>query len=216
MRLGEHRGLLKRRWKTVLPTNSAEDPNVCLNYIVSDRALPLFEVDAFTAQQAAALKPFFGKRVYDRFIDVNPFIQRHFPNFDRASHRDVYPFIQRHFPNFDRASHRDVYDEVPEPGLKKISEWVLGLGPVHVFDRISEWVLGSYLRAKGKGTQAKGGSEVLLGRRWIKLHLHGHKSTILGRFGFESQPPSVDDVVSGPLAPVPDPCQQENVEVQRQ
>ncbi len=26
MRLGEHRGLLKRRWKTVLPTNSAEDP----------------------------------------------------------------------------------------------------------------------------------------------------------------------------------------------
>ena len=27
MRLGEHRGLLKRRWKTVLPTNSAEDPN---------------------------------------------------------------------------------------------------------------------------------------------------------------------------------------------
>ena len=28
MRLGEHRGLLKRRWKTVLPTNSAEDPNI--------------------------------------------------------------------------------------------------------------------------------------------------------------------------------------------
>ncbi len=26
LRLGEHRGLLKRRWKTVLPTNSAEDP----------------------------------------------------------------------------------------------------------------------------------------------------------------------------------------------
>ena len=31
MRLGEHRGLLKRRWKTVLPTNSAEDP---INLIV--------------------------------------------------------------------------------------------------------------------------------------------------------------------------------------
>ncbi len=28
MRLGEHRGLLKRRWKTVLPTNSAEDPKL--------------------------------------------------------------------------------------------------------------------------------------------------------------------------------------------
>ena len=27
LRLGEHRGLLKRRWKTVLPTNSAEDPD---------------------------------------------------------------------------------------------------------------------------------------------------------------------------------------------
>ena len=30
LRLGEHRGLLKRRWKTVLPTNSAEDPNFLL------------------------------------------------------------------------------------------------------------------------------------------------------------------------------------------
>ncbi len=34
MRLGEHRGLLKRRWKTVLPTNSAEDPKLGVDVFV--------------------------------------------------------------------------------------------------------------------------------------------------------------------------------------
>ena len=44
MRLGEHRGLLKRRWKTVLPTNSAEDPNI-LCQIHCDRLI--LHLDSF-------------------------------------------------------------------------------------------------------------------------------------------------------------------------
>ena len=171
--------------------------NICLNYIVSDRALPLFEVDPFTAQQAAALKPFFGKRVYDRFIDVNP-------------------FIQRHFPNFERAIHRDQYDEIPEPGLKKVFETVLRWGPIQVLDRISEWVLGSYLQAKERDAQTNGRSELLLGRRWIKLHLQGHRRATLDRFGRQSPSSSVAHAVSGTLAPPANQRQEQNAQVQRQ
>src|SRR5579862_5575651 len=44
---------------------------LCMNYLISDAALPLAETDAFTAQQAASLKPIFGKGVYDRFHEMN-------------------------------------------------------------------------------------------------------------------------------------------------
>ncbi|PYS24413.1 MAG: hypothetical protein DMG11_24495 [Acidobacteria bacterium] len=64
---------------------------LCMNYLISDAALPLFEHDAFTAQQVASLKPFFGKAVYDRFTEMNPFVWRHFPNFNPALHRQCYP-----------------------------------------------------------------------------------------------------------------------------
>src|SRR5436309_11371921 len=47
--------------------------SLCMNYVISDQALPLLETDLFTAQQVASLKPIYGKDVYDRFIAANPF-----------------------------------------------------------------------------------------------------------------------------------------------
>src|SRR5439155_17083306 len=67
---------------------------LCMNYLISDQALPLLETDLFTAQQVASLKPIYGKTVYDRFIAANPFVQRRFPNSERPRHRDRYPDIE--------------------------------------------------------------------------------------------------------------------------
>ena len=50
MRLGEHRGLLKRRWKTVLPTNSAEDPKLIVVAIVVGAILLMTTSTAWAAQ----------------------------------------------------------------------------------------------------------------------------------------------------------------------
>jgi len=128
---------------------------LCLNYAISDAALPLFECDHFTAQQAASLKPIYGKEVYDRFIEANP-------------------FVSRCFPNFDPRRHRDAHSELKPRGLKPLLESLLRKGPVQVFERISRWALGRYL-AKKIGPE----SDVQLDRRRLKLHLKSHKQAVL-------------------------------------
>ena len=46
----------------------------------------------------AALKPIYGKNVYDRFVSANPFVSRRFPNFNPSCHRDAYDEIRHSGP----------------------------------------------------------------------------------------------------------------------
>ena len=138
---------------------------ICLNYLVSDRALALFDTDPFTAQQAASLKPVYGFAVYDRFIAENP-------------------FIRRQFPNFDPDSHRKRYGELRSGGAKAVLEGVLRLGPVQLLELLSRAVFQPYLRRRAEASEGAG--DVLLGRRWIKLHLSSHKRAVLDRLEDES------------------------------
>lgn len=128
---------------------------LCMNYLISDAALPLFEHDLFTAQQAASLKPVYGKTIYDRFLDLNPFVSRWFPNFDRARHRDAYP-------------------EIETRGPKRLLETLLRIGPVQVFERVSRFILGKYLSGKVNPQ-----SDVQFDRRRLKLHLNSHRRAVL-------------------------------------
>jgi Glycosyl transferases group 1 len=128
---------------------------LCMNYLISDAALPLFEHDVFTAQQVASLKPIYGKSVYDRFIAANPFVSRWFPNFEPSRHRKVYGEIE------------------PHPS-KRWFETVLRFGAVQVLERISRLVLGRYLTRK-----ICSDSDVQLDPRRLKLHLHSHKQAVL-------------------------------------
>ena len=130
---------------------------LCMNYLISDAALPLFEHDIFTAQQAASLKPFYGKTMYDRFISMNPFVQRCFPNFEPSHHREVYPELQA------------------KP-YKRTLEALVRFGPIQILERISRLLLGKYLRRKAA---IENESDVLLEPRRLKLHLHSHKLTVL-------------------------------------
>src|SRR5262249_19782964 len=128
---------------------------LCMNYLISDAALPLFDHDSFTAQQAASLKPIYGKTVYDRFIEANS-------------------FIRRCFPNFDAKRHRDAYVEIEPWNLKRSLEALLRIGPVQLIERFSRLVLNKYL-AKNIGPA----SDVQLDRRRLKLHVHSHKNEVL-------------------------------------
>jgi len=136
---------------------------LCMNYLVSDAALPLFEHDLFTAQQAASLKPVYGKSVYDRFIGSNPFIFRCFPNFNPTRHRDVYP-------------------EVRPRKFKRLFEPVLRAGLAQLLERFSRFVLGRYLSGK-----INDDSDVRLDSRRMKLHLHSHKKAVLSSPALEGQ-----------------------------
>jgi hypothetical protein len=126
-----------------------------LNYVISDAALPIAEHDLFTAQQVASLKPIYGKSVYDRFISVNP-------------------FVHRRFPNFDPTRHRDVYSEIQPKAFKSWAEAALFAGPIQLLERVSRAILRPYLKRK-----VKQGSDVQLDPRRLKLHLQSHKSEIL-------------------------------------
>jgi len=128
---------------------------LCLNYVISDSALPIAEHDTFTAQQVASLKPIYGKSVYDRFISMNPFVYRQFPNFDPNRHREAYP-------------------ELRPRSFKRWTEALLFAGPIQVLERMSRIVLRPHLKKK-----VCEGSDVQLDPRRLKLHLRSHKFEIL-------------------------------------
>jgi hypothetical protein len=128
---------------------------LCMNYLISDAALPIAERDTFTAQQISSLKPIFGKSVYDAFISANVFVRQSFPNFDPARHRDRFQELKPRF-------------------YKPILELVLRAGPIQLLERFSRAVLGWHLRKKVSDT-----SDVQLDARRLKLHLRSHKSEIL-------------------------------------
>ena len=139
---------------------------LCMNYAISDGALPLFEHDAFTAQQVASLKPFYGKTVYDRFLEKNP-------------------FVRVHFPNFTPARHRERYAEIQVSPLKGVLESVLRFGPIQLLERFSRAILGRYFRRKVGHLPKSTDCDVLLEPRRLKLHLSSHKRTILKEMGSE-------------------------------
>ena len=131
---------------------------LCMNYLISDAALPLTETDLFTAQQVASLKPIYGKATYDRFIAANPFVRRRFPNFQ----------VQRH---------REMYAEIVARTGKRMLERVLRMGPVQILERFSRFVLSRYLCRKRTPE-----SEVQMDARHLKLHLRSHKPAVLEKF----------------------------------
>jgi glycosyltransferase involved in cell wall biosynthesis len=135
---------------------------LCMNYVVTDRALPLFDHDAFTAQQAASLKPVFGKSMYEAFIAANPMVKTHFPNFNSHIHRSMYPEIQ-------------------VSSFKRIVEMVLRCGPIQTVDRLSRWLLGVHLRRKAASAAGEGDMDVVLDRRRLKLHMKSHKQAVLSQ-----------------------------------
>jgi glycosyltransferase involved in cell wall biosynthesis len=132
----------------------------CLNYVIGDGVLPLFDHDAFTAQQMASIKPFFGKACYDRFLRANPFVRRHFPNFDSGAQRNAYP-------------------EVEPSSLKLWLERSLAWGPAWVLEKTSRGVLGWYFRRKLRGMPPATDFDVLIEPQRLKLHFNNHKNAVL-------------------------------------
>lgn len=53
---------------------------LCANFVVADSALTLEQQDLFAASQIIHLKPLIGHDVYRRFVELNPFATRVYPN----------------------------------------------------------------------------------------------------------------------------------------
>jgi glycosyltransferase involved in cell wall biosynthesis len=132
----------------------------CLNYLISDSALPLFDHDVFTAQQMASIKPVYGKACYDQFIKANPFVRRHFPNFDSGIQRAVYP-------------------ELASSWIKRWLEGGLRWGAVWLLERASQTLLGWHFRRKLRAIPRATACDVLIEPQRLKLHFNDHKNAVL-------------------------------------
>ena len=58
---------------------------MCLNYVISERAMAIEPADLFSANQIIHLRPVVGHDVFEQFVNANPFVKRFYPNFDASA-----------------------------------------------------------------------------------------------------------------------------------
>ena len=130
--------------------------HLCLNYVVSEKAMAIAPQDLFSANQIIHLRPLTGYPVFQRFVKANAFI------------RDFYPNFELNCPK----------SQVPGPS--PLFERLLSLGPAQVAERASRAWYGWYLRRKSATWRSR--DQVRLENECLKLHTSSHRAETLARF----------------------------------
>ena len=129
---------------------------LCVNYVLDEEAAALPERDLVTASEIVGMRPLAGREGYRRFVAVNDWVRRIFPNFYEA--------------------HVEESEHVPEAGPPRWIEALLDLGPAQLLEALSRRVLGAWLRRLG---DAPG---VVLTRGRLKLHRQDHRPRLAEAF----------------------------------
>jgi hypothetical protein len=128
---------------------------LCLNYVVSERAMAIGPADLFSANQIIHLRPLTGHQVFERFVKSNPFVRDFYPNFEIPGSR-------------------------PEPAKLRITERLLAIGMAPLFERLARGLYGWHLKRKAASWQSR--SQVRLEAECLKLHTSSHRATTLKKF----------------------------------
>ena len=136
--------------------------HICLNYVVSEKAMQIVPEDLFTANQIIHLRPVFGEDVFARFVKSNPFVRDHYPNFELKTLRPQDPKALRLY------------------GPKAFLERILSFGPAQVAERIARSLYRWHLRKKAATWQSR--DEVRLEAECLKLHTSSHRAATLSKF----------------------------------
>ena len=128
--------------------------HLCMNYVVSERAMQIVPEDLFTANQIIHLRPVFGAAAFERFVKANGFVRIHYPNFELPK------------------------PQVPSP--KSTLERVLALGPAQLAERIARSLYRWHLQRKAASWQSR--DQVRLEDECLKLHTSSHRASTLARF----------------------------------
>ena len=128
---------------------------MCMNYIVSERAMTITPEDLFSANQIVHLQPVVGHDVFERFVRANGFVRDFYPNFAVATH-----------------------NEHSHPA--RIVERVLSVGVAPIVERIARFVYGRHLRRRAAAWQSR--EQVRLEPECLKLHTSSHRAATLERF----------------------------------
>jgi hypothetical protein len=141
---------------------------LCLNYVVSERALEVAPRDLFSANQIIHLRPISGRDVFDRFVTANAFVRDFYPNFqlnDELRPRPASGVLAHHGLG---------------GGGKPVVETILSLGIAQLCERISRSVYGWHLRRTA--AQWRSRDQVRLEPECLKLHTSSHRAATLEKF----------------------------------
>jgi len=131
---------------------------MCLNYVVSERAMRVEPEDLFSANQIIHLKPVFGEQVFARFVTANRFVGDFYPNFELADSKRTPPVASR----------------------ITLAERLLSLGPAQLGERISRALYGWHLARKATAWQSR--DQVRLEKECLKLHTSSHRASTISKF----------------------------------
>jgi predicted nucleotidyltransferase len=128
---------------------------LCLNYVVSERALAIEPADLFAANQIIHLKPISGRDVFGRFVAANPFVAAMYPNFSSGTMRP------------ERTTFKTAIERITAIAAP-------------VLERVARAVYGWHLRRRSSGWRSH--DQVRLERECLKLHTTSHRTATLERY----------------------------------
>jgi hypothetical protein len=150
---------------------------LCLNYVVSERALMVEPADLFSANQIIHLQPVHGVGIYRRFIEANRFIKRFYPNFS---------------PRLGTVGGPGFSAPVEGP-VPSTLEWsAAGSSTRTVIDHLLDWTIaplyervcralyGYHLRSRAHTWRSR--DQVRLENECLKLHTSSHRREVMERF----------------------------------
>jgi hypothetical protein len=101
---------------------------MCLNYVISERAMAIEPGDLFSANQIIHLRPVVGHDVFAQFVNANPFVKRFYPNFT-ANVTPAQPKLQA-------------------PSPTPLAERALALGPGALLELMARAIYGWHLKRR--------------------------------------------------------------------
>ncbi len=130
---------------------------LCLNYVISERAMAIEPADLFSANQIIHLRPITGHDVFARFVEANPFVHACYPNFAAD----------------ERGPSRST-------GLTSLIEPLLSLGVAQVCERVARAVYRRHLLKQSSAWVSR--DQVRLEPECLKLHTTSHRAATLERY----------------------------------
>ncbi len=140
---------------------------LCLNYVVSERALMVGPADLFCANQIVHLQPVSGQDVYANFLESNRFIERFYPNFRprNIGGRDFSPAV---------STVRGAL--TARAALESVLDWTIA----PLYERVCRFVYGRHLRRRAHTWRSR--DQVRLEPECLKLHTSSHRREVMEKF----------------------------------
>ena len=139
---------------------------LCLNYVVSERALMVGPADLFCANQIVHLQPLIGRETYVAFLESNRFIERFYPNFrPRTLGR---PGLS---PTLFSVTSR-----IRRAIIERLLDWTIA----PVYERLCRVIYSRHLGRRAHTWRSR--DQVRLEPECLKLHTSSHRREVMDMF----------------------------------